>query len=406
MSKRKYLKPLLESALLNIIIYMFFYRLRSNPSDFFHLSPQPQIFLIIGFALFYGNLIGGVNTLITLFFYGFIFYDNFGSFKSFFLSHEFYKYPLIYLWLSAIIGTVVDNYSNTIRDLTHEKDLLVNNYNRLKHEYRLSNKALKELKNQIIDADESIISLYDIAKKLRTLDEEEILTELVGILKKYLKVSCVRIYYFQQKNKFLRLKLGLGLEKKNFKNSIDLNKNKELEELIRDRSVKRLLAINKNEKPLLTGPVIKNNRVIGVVMIDEMEFESISNYAYTFFNIILDWVNISLDQVKLLEDTREESFDFSKVLDFSVFKEKLKHQERRKKEYGLAFYLLGFQSKNDTNEAAKALNRVTREIDYVSLKDDTIYLLLVATEADEFIRNKIIDRTNVELTPINVEEEL
>lgn len=392
---KKYLKPIIEITLINFIIYLVFFRLQPNPGIYFQLNPHPLIFVVMGFALFYGNLIGVMTTLITLVFYVVLFYEVNGELFLLLSDFRYFKNPLLFLWVTTLVGTVVDNHREYEHQLKDSYKDLKQHYKLVKRNYRLSKSALEELEDQIIDADMSIIALYDIAQRLKELEEEEIMTEVLGIFTKYLKASQIIIHSYYPKSNFLRLKVAMGVDIGAGKISKEIEPGSIEERVIHENKVFRYSDAPGEGVPILIGPIIKDQKVIGVISIKEMDFNHVSNYAYTLFTIILDWVNLSLDNIRIVEEQRDSIYyEDTEVLVFDMFKKYLKIARRRQKEYGLDYFLLTLQSKDDPLEESVRIKKVIRDIDRVSFNDHRIYVLFPATTADlyGFLTLKVFER--------------
>jgi len=392
---KKYLKPMIEITVINFLIYLVFFRIQANPEVYFQLNPHPLIFVVLGFALFYGNFIGLMATLVTEIFYFVLFYEAYGDLKLLFTDVDYFKYPLIFLWISTLVGTIIDNHNDHIEYLEDDYRELKHHYNILKRNYIQSEKALEELEDQIIDADMSIIALYDIAQRLKELDQEEIMTEMLGIFSKYLKASRIVIYSNYDTSDYLRLKVAMGVDMSSRDSSKKITVGSIEERVIKEKEVFRYSDVLGEKEFLFIGPIIKDNKVIAILSIEEMSFDMLSNYAFTLFKIILDWVNLSLDNVRLIEAEKESQYiENTNVLKYEVFKKYLLTERRRRKDYQLNYFLLTLKSKGDALEESRLIKSSIRDVDRVSFYDGRIYVLFPATNADlyDLITKKIFDR--------------
>ena len=130
---KKYLKPIIEVTLANFLLYLVLFRLQPNPEIYFQLNPHPLIFVVLIFALVYGNLIGFIATMITEIFYIVLFYEVYGDFRLLVSDPQYFKYPLLFLWITTVIGTIIDNHTDHIIYLKDQ-------YSELKHHYKLLKK--------------------------------------------------------------------------------------------------------------------------------------------------------------------------------------------------------------------------------------------------------------------------
>jgi K+-sensing histidine kinase KdpD len=392
---KKYLKPIIEVTLANFLLYLVLFRLQPNPEIYFELNPHPLIFVVLIFALVYGNFIGFIATMITEIFYIVLFYEIYGDLKLLVSDPQYFKYPLLFLWITTVIGTIIDNHMDHIEYLRDQYRELKHHYKLLKKNYIQSERALDELEEQIIDADMSIIALYDIAQRLKKLDQEEILTEILGIFSKYLKATKISIYSNYDNSDYLRLKLAIGVDIQERRSSKKIEVGSIEERVIREKETFRYTDAPDENDFLLIGPILKDNKVIGIIIIEEMFFDQLSNYAYTLFKVILEWVNLSIDNARIVEAERQSQYhNNSSVLKYIAFKKYLSTERRRRKEYGLNYFLLTLKAEDDPLKESQLIKSSIRDVDRISFYEDRIYVLFPGTPEPlyDFITEKIFQR--------------
>lgn len=407
------IKPILEIIIWNFIIYILFYIMNPNPLSFLEFNPSPLILGIVGFSLFYGNKYGLLNAFASIFLYSYIYGFQFEGWKETFYRFDYYKYPLLFLWLATSIGMVIDTHKRKNSALLSNLELLEAEYEKLKRSYRMSHKAVDELQEQIIDSDTSIISLYDISKKFKEINEDEIMTESIGVFSKYLKAKQVMIYFYQEDSSYLRFQIGVGIPAHFRGYSIDLSdeqipESKYFKDVVENRKVYRFSEVLIEDFPIFVGPIIKNNQVIGLVTIRDMEFSNISNYAYTLFRIILDWVNDSIDRAKLFSDTQSHLIEGTNLMNFDKFIEKVNSEKRRELEYQMKHYLFAVKPMKDIYKEAMDIKKVIRTRDSISVYNGKIYLLLPATDVGlhPTVKDKIFSRVGWDLDLTDIDEVL
>ncbi|MGM0378934.1 MAG: hypothetical protein ACQEQE_04255 [Bacillota bacterium] len=403
---KKYLRVIIEITIINILFYTLFFRFTSNIELFFQLNPNPFLLIVILYSLFYGNKIGLVITLITIIFHLIFFKMYIGNLKLFISDLTYFKYPLLYLWTTVIIGGVIDQKEVNYQVLKDEFKLNINKYNRLNKSYNDILSAFKDLKGQIISSDESIISLYSIAKKLKTLQKEEIYTEAIGIISKYLKADIITIYTYNENSNYLRVKLRKGISKIEENMSLNLDENEELFKVINQKKVFRYTDSEKENFPILAGPLIEFGKPIGLITIEKMDFDKISNYAYILFKVILDWINLSFDNAGKYEGkVKDKYYNDSNVMRYQYFKEHLESEKRRKREYNLNYLFVKFKVDQNIFKVSRKIKKSIRDLDVVSYNENIIYLLLpsVPLEMEEIVKEKIYSRIDINLKELEID---
>lgn len=400
MITKKMSLSILETIVVNIVIYIAFFKTQPNQEVYLQLNPHPLLLLSIVMGMRYGNFLGVISATISSLFYLKVFLDVYGDITLFFLEFSNYKYILLFYWSAITLGFFRDNKEAVIVKLSNEKQLLIEEYKKLSKNYKLSEKIQKELKKQIIVSDESILNLYEIASRLETLDEEEVYTETIGVLSKYLKARGVAIYTFNEESSFLRPKIYIGKGLANnrslsIKESIGFNK------VVNEKVAVRWSDVKEDGFPLMSAPIIKENKVIAVVNIEEMDFDSLSEYAFQLFKLIVDWVNKALDKAIFVDGLKASKYiEGTKLLKNEAFSDRLKAEERRKKEFTMDYCYLKYKIRGlDIMEINSKFQSVLRTVDVIGYDIDTktVSIILPATSeenlhlVDNRIRKSLIE---------------
>ena len=375
----------IESLVVNIIIYLLFFELQSNQETYFSLNPHPILFLCIFIGTRYGLKIAFISAFLSTIFYIKAFSDLHNSLALLLIYFENYKYILLYFWSAVIFGSLKDNHGAKIEQLTGHIYMLEKKYRDLEKSYNVSVRIQNEMKKQIINSEESILHLYEIAEKLNTLEVEEIYTEALGILAKYLRADSISIYTYDERSNFLRLKVNLG--EYSFENRS--SKVKEHEGLFKVISEKRAFKWSEIQGtfPLMSAPLIKDNKVIGVVNIENMEFERISEYAFQLFKIIIAWINDAMSKAYFVDNLRDDKYlSETNILKIEFFNKRLAEEERRRNDFNLEYVYFKYEV---NGLALKELNqymvsKVFRSVDIVSYEPErkTLHVLLPATSLE------------------------
>lgn len=358
--------------------------MQPNQETYFSLNPHPILFLCIFIGTRYGLKIALMSAFLSTLFYIKAFSDLHNSLALLLIYFENYKYILLFFWSAVIFGNLKDNQGSKIELLTGHIHILEKQYKDLEKSYNVSVRIQNEMKKQIINSDESILHLYEIAEKLNTLEVEEIYTEALGILSKYLKADNISIYTYDERSDFLRLKVKLG--EYSFENrSSKVKEHEGLSKVISEKRAVRWSEIQE-KYPLMSAPLIKDDKVIGVINIENMEFERISEYAFQLFKIIIDWINDAISKACFVDNLREDKyFSETTLLKFEFFNKRLAEEERRKNDFNLEYVYFKYEV---NGLALKELyqdvvSKVFRSVDIVGYEPErkTLHVLLPATSS-------------------------
>ncbi len=408
MSKKVFLS-IAETLLINALIYIVYYKIQPNQDVYLQLNPHPLLILCIIMAIRYGNYIGVLSATISSLFYIKVFVSIYGDITLIITDFDYYKYLLLFLIIAATLGFFKDNKDTIIENLSNDKKQLLREYKKVSRNYRESNKALSELKKQIIDSDESILNLYDIASQLETLDSEEVYTEMVGILSKYLSASQVSIYSYTPKSEFLRLKVYIG-ERENSTNSLSLMESPGLKKAVEEKVPVRWAEVKEPGFPLMAAPLIRDDNVLAIISIENMNFDLLSEYAYQLFKLIVEWFNKSLGRAIYVDELKESKYiSGTRLMKYKYFTDRLKEEERRKREFGMNFIVLTYRARKlsaeDIDRMMKGLLRLMDVVCY-DLTTNTLFILLPATSKDKkhMVTRRIESRFSDYIDSINEQD--
>jgi hypothetical protein len=410
----KTLISILETLIINIIVYLIFYSSQANQEVYLFLNPHPLLILTIIIALIYGMRRACISALISSIFYIAVFLKTNGDILIFLSYFKYYKYPLFFLWMAILIGAFKDNHDKELEKINEEIEIIKNDNLLLENDVNLLNKIQNELKKQIISSNESIMSLYDIATKLESFEIEDIYTETVGILKKYLRATSVSLYTVDYENMYLRLKISYG-EPQERQLSIDAKNCSWFIKIQEEKRVIKHALFEENNKdlPLMSAPLIKNNQIIAIVNIRDMEFDSVSEYAFTLFQLIVDWINRALEQATYVEELEGNKYlEDTNLVKANYFKKRIEIEQRRKKEFGMDYCLFSYRVKDlSLEEINNTVKNTLRGVDlaYYNITSNSLTFLLPATKQENsyYIQEKIIKNFDnkleaIELKPVEV----
>jgi len=406
-SIKKTLICITETIIVNFILFLFIFKKQANQEVYLFLNPNPLLFLSIIMGLRYGLKLGLFSSLISCAFYIYAFFDLYNDFSLFYSSIEYYKYPLLFLWSGAILGAFKDNHRREINKLNNDYNMLKLEKNDLEADYILLEKIEKELKTQIIKSDESIISLYEIATKLETFEEEDIYTETIGVLKKYLKATNITLYTYEKESNYLRLKISYGVILE--KTSIDASKCEWFKKVKEIKDVVKIPYVTESStNPLMSAPLIRDNEIIAIVNINKMDFDMLSEYAYNLFQLIIQWINRTLQKAAFVEKLVDNKYiENTKLVTAQHFRKRFEIEKRRKNEFGIDYCILSYRVVNLTlEELDKLCNKTLRNADiaYYNINRNTLSFLLPATKKSNsfLIIEKINNNFQDHLKPIEL----
>lgn len=366
-----------------ILVFLFVVQIQY---DFLTMNLHPLFIIACLIGIRHGFIAGLLAALLSsmvyFFSYAYLQLDPI----LFFNNYEYYKFPLIFTLGGYLSGRFYDSNARRVKEMQDANEEILGEYDQLEETYRKTVKMYNELKEQIVGEEYSIFSLYDIASSLQTTNPEKVYTESIGLLYKFIKARAISIYTVE-KGGYLRLKLHFG-SKKRRGSSRPYSEQPIYKKVIEQRVAVRWEQSAGNDAPIFSAPIISEGKVIGIIDIDDLEFEYVTEYSFSIFKVICDWITKALSQaIQIDRQFNLMGVDYSNMLEKPQFDRQLQEENVRKQKYGLPFcsatYHLG---RRDPDEIVPIIQRSLRNVDYVCYerKTNSVHVLLPATDEENY----------------------
>lgn len=356
-------------------------------------------------SLRYGNIIGlfqaGICSILYIISYTLLDKDLF----LLLIDFNNYKFLLMFFGTAILLGLVRDRYEQRIADLLVENKKLSDESGQIKKNYDKIQLAKEELKKQIIGAEDSILSLYDVASSLESMESEEIFSEVMGILVKFLKAKTVSIYTINKYQSYFRLKVRFG-DKKLLPNSIEIKSDPFFDKIKTSKVAQKPEPSDPN-LPIFSAPLVHEGELIGVMNMEEADFTIVTDYTFNLFKIITEWTAKSLTRALLYEHQMrpEKYFQKTAILRIDFFKKRLAHEQTRFSKYGIPFLHLTYKSPiKNVEQIQEKIKTAVREGDVLGYEEKKSILHVLLPVCPEnlkpLIEGRIMDAFDKKLKPI------
>ena len=284
-----------------------------------------------------------------------------------------------YLCIGIVTGYTTDNKNRIIDDTVNELSRLKERYGFLEKIHLEVNEIKDGLYGQIINSEDSIGRIYDIVRKLETLEIEKTFTAATEIVRDIMKAEMVALYTVNKYETYLRLKTKVGQgyqcanslksEQYSYLNTVITNKryfiNKELDPNL----------------PAMAAPIIYQKRVISIVVIYGLSFDRFTLYHENLFRIIILMITDALSKAYLYDQSllEKKQITNTQILIPVEFNKVLAELEYREEIFDQSMALLKITEKiSNYQELYRKISNLFREDDYIGLKDDGyVYILLI-----------------------------
>ena len=148
---------LLESVVYTILVLLIFYFLPYTKKEFLVLNLHPLEIVVALMSLRYGTYLGILSSFIAISGYIFAYLHSGNDMILFLLKFQYYKFFLMFLFTTMILGKFKLNYKNREEDLKKGFEHLENSFQEEKEKNQQLLDINISLKNQIIRSGGSIV---------------------------------------------------------------------------------------------------------------------------------------------------------------------------------------------------------------------------------------------------------
>lgn len=407
MKKQRVTYCMFETVVSVFAIYFILGWNNPVPEEFLSLNMHPFVLVVAAMALRYG----GYASLLSACLASAVFYYAYAASGKdlllFFIEFDYYKFPLMFFVTSVVLGRFKDNYEFEMNVRQKKISALDDAGQKLEDELKKALFIKDELKKQIVGAEYSIVSLYEIAASLDTLYPEGVYTETMGILQKFIKAKSVSIYTIDGKSRTLRLKVHLGGKKKSGQ-FFDLEKDFCWKRVMEEKKAIRATGECRTGFPVMAAPLIEDGMVKAIICIDDMDFEHVSDYAFHLFKVIVEWVNRSLLKALFIHSQLNPSqcIKGTGVLKMGNFARRYQEEEKRSLRFDMEFGILAYRVPVEgIEETGAKMTEVIRAVDVMGYEreTETLYVLLPATPLEHIdaVKERIEASFGYELKPVS-----
>jgi len=336
-----------------ILVALNYFRFPEYPG-FLEINPHPYWLGILLFSFRYGTFAGAITGILsTVTYIIFIWLEGdrylFGDF-------HFYLLPSLFIIIGTLIGIGVDKYIQINKKQKKELIKLSGDKIHLYQELKSQRVITNELEKRIVTKTSTLVTLYEGARRLDTVEFEDLYKSIVLFFSKTLDVKEAAIY-LKDNNKW-KLKRSLGWENEdswpkeyalndglvglsgsggkvlNIKNF--LGKDVERQKIQVTDSQPQL---DIKRECLMAGPLKKgeNGNVIGVFSIQAIPLLSLNSATVNLFSFLLNWASRSLGTAYFFEEMKKQEIldPELEIYSFRYFETRFKQEFLRSRTYYL-----------------------------------------------------------------------
>lgn len=285
--RNKMVGCLLESLVYSFLIYLIFFRYLRFGDSFLEMNLHPLVIMVGFIALKYGAYLGLIGSFIATGVYLYTYLSLGNDLGLFFISVDYYKFFLIFLFVNLVLGKFKNIFDEKIEELNNEKHQLSKKY----REERDKNLELtilsNKLKNQIVNSRHSLITLYHIKNSLKNKNIEQVYTEIMILFKDFLECESASIYKLVDDKRLVNI-LSFGNRTLDYSIDFESEIAKQFREVYKSRKPQEYPLNIALKTPIYVAPIFDRDKIIGFINVEKLSFNVKERYTFELFKIIVE----------------------------------------------------------------------------------------------------------------------
>ncbi|WP_426448554.1 hypothetical protein ACP26L_28530 [Paenibacillus sp. S-38] len=390
-----------------IVLFLLLYAAsQSLPAPVSEWSPDPLLFIVLYFALRYGTRLGLPAAAGAALLYGWEFFRGGGDGYTLFNEWPEYQPLVVYAGIALFVGHYSSTQRYRYRSLAEEHEDLQSRLALVEKSCSDLSVVKNALEKRIVGAQESLFTLYKMAKALDSDDPEIIFTDAVRLFRELIHAESVVIYRMDASGKVMRLKVSYGSKPDGYPGSVFLEQPSLYRRVYESRLIQIRGAADPPRDPLMAGPILgEEGELIGIIGLDGLDFKTMNKATADLFKLILGWMGEScIRAFREAEKLRgERYFMDTLIMKPEPFYNRLSEETLRASDFSQKFTLfqlpIEFEGM-DTEAALQEMDALLRQtlraddvVGYDAFRGELLFLLpATAPELRERIESRIRGR--------------
>ncbi len=400
--RHKVVYCILENVVILAVIFLIWFTYNPMRENFIHINLHPLLILVALMSLKYGNYLGVLSASMASLVFLYAYHLLGRDLIIFFTEWSHYKFILMFFLTAVVLGSFKDRKDLTITDLRAELLRAEAEIEQLTEFDKKSRVINEQLHKQIVGAEDSLLSLHEVANALESVEPEVIYTEMMTVLARFLEARTVSIYSVDNENGYVRLKLRMGGAGV-MASSLKIAEHPYLQQVINEQCIARQSAESHASEPVFSAPIIKDSKTVAVINVEEAGLWAVTEYYYNLFRVIVGWCNKAL--VRAMEYERVACkqcyYTESRIMQMGQFEKRVEEEEKRRSKFGLDYSLITLKNVRHSLPALnEAVNDLLRTVDVAAYdpRQSELHILLPVTARD--FAAKVEARLYAKLGPI------
>lgn len=295
--------------------------------------------------------------------------------------------PFVFFYLvGALCGYVKLRYDDKIRFVSDENRLLEDKLVFTREIYEDTYREKRDLKKQIIGSRDSFGKIFDITRRLNTVEPQQLYLRIVDTFEEVLENKGITVYSVNENSSFARLEVASRDIIENVSRSISLDVYRPIIDVLNNGEIWRNVDLQP-EFPMYAAGVYRGGKPVLVIFLWHADMEQRSLYYVNLFRILRDLVEMSLLRAHDYNQALSEKqyLPGTRIMNAEAFEDCLENFVALAERKVSSFVLLEVDGKGKSyDELDELLGRRVRANDIIGAAENGKVRLLLsqATEKD------------------------
>ncbi len=347
--KSEFTGSILGLAVLSVVNFIWF----SNNLGFETVCPHPFWLVILPMAARYGFKSGAfAGVLAGLILLGLRKLGHPGEPWRALWTLSNMVQPILFIAVGILLGEIRESQKTRYEKLVVDHNDLTERHEDVIQRYEALSRAKQELDTHIISQEQSLTTVYEAAKGLKSLREEEIYPAVVEFLVTFLAADACSVYLLAEDRLLLAAcqdpeddferQTELSVDEGMVAEAISTNRTVSLNALTPSADFAQLA----DDGIVICVPLLdSNNHVLGVLNIERLPFLKFNPQAVRLASIIGEWCGSAIENARTYQDTRDRNIsnDVTGAYTYAYFLKRLQEEFLRARRYGQELSLIVFK---------------------------------------------------------------
>ncbi|MCA1022178.1 hypothetical protein [Halobacillus litoralis] len=348
---------------------------------------NPVFFAVLLFSLRYGLHLALLSFAAAFIYHVYDIYQRDGDLFLLFYDSSNYL-SLLFLLVTAVISGL---YSTSFRERYESQQYVLeetrDENEELKSSLSVLERSQRVMQAKVLDSEYTLSRIYEVGKTLDQPSPELVRNEAVTIIGDLFEAEDLAVYHVDSSKKSLRLRVRKGNTERLPQTIFIDDAASIFSRSLRNKTITLKTVEDEAAAPVLIGPVVYNQDVREVLVIDQLDFAKLTKYEVQILSLVLDWMGNRIERAGeyLRKEEEQKMYPGTNIYYKEAFDELVQMQEKREEKYGVPFSVVAINvspyREMSVVEAEIILRAYLRELDIMGYDQSNqyFYFLLPGT---------------------------